>query len=425
MKRSLWVRFAALAGSSVCATICRLTGLSWQLFFMQEVVILSAARTPIGAFQGALSAATAPQLGSVAVAGAIERTGIESGQLDQVYMGCVLPAGLGQAPARQAALGAGCPSGVGAVTVNKVCGSGMRALMMAGNDIRCEDIELAVAGGMESMSQAPYLVLGARDGLRLGHGKLVDSMIHDGLWDPYGYKHMGNCAELCAEKYQFSREQQDEFARESYRRALEAQELGTVGSEIVPVTIQARRGDTVVEVDEEPGRVRLEKMPQLRPAFQSDGTVTAANASKINDGAAALIVASAQRARELGATPIARLAGQASYAHEPEWFTTAPVAAVGRLLDRQGLTAEDIDLWEVNEAFAVVTMAFVQEMSIDPSIVNVRGGAVAIGHPIGASGARIVVTLLHAMQERNARRGIAAICIGGGEATAVLVERID
>lgn len=391
---------------------------------MQDVVILSAARTPIGAFQGALSGVPAPELGSTALRGALARAGVEAADLEQVYFGCVLPAGQGQAPARQVALGAGCPTGVGAVTLNKVCGSGMRALMMAANDIRCGDVSLVAAGGMESMSRSPYLAVGARDGLRLGHGKLIDSTIHDGLWDPYGDKHMGSCAELCAAKYDYSREQQDDYSRESYRRALEAQESGAAAEEIVPVDIPSRKGDASrVELDEEPGRVRLEKMPQLRPAFQEDGTVTAANSSKINDGAAALIVAGADRARELGIEPMARVVGQASFAQDPDWFTTSPVAVVRNLLERQQFSAEDIDLWEVNEAFAVVAMAFLEELALDHAKVNVRGGAVALGHPIGASGARIVVTLLHAMIERGARRGIAAICIGGGEATAVLIER--
>ncbi len=391
---------------------------------MQDVVILSAARTPIGAFQGALSSVSAPELGSVALTGALARAGVAAGELQQVYMGCVLPAGVGQAPARQAAIGAGCPTEVGAVTINKVCGSGMRALMMAANDIRCGDLSIAAAGGMESMSRAPFLAVGARDGLRLGHGKLLDSMIHDGLWDPYGDKHMGTCAELCANKYGFTREQQDEFSRESYRRALEAQDSGALGTEIVPVTVHSRRGgESQVELDEEPGRVNLEKMPTLRPAFQADGTVTAANASKINDGAAALIVASAEKARQLGVEPLATLRGQASFAQDPEWFTTSPVAVVRTLLDQHGLGVDDVDLWEVNEAFSVVALAFNQELGLDPEAVNVRGGAVALGHPIGASGARIVGTLLHAMIEHDVQRGVAAICIGGGEATAVMLER--
>lgn len=390
---------------------------------MQDAVILNAARTPIGSFQGQLSAVPATELGSIAISGALERAGVDAAAVEQVYMGCVLPAGLGQAPARQAALGAGCPTAVGAVTLNKVCGSGMRALMMAANDIRCGDLSLAVAGGMESMSGAPYLAVGARDGLRLGHGKLVDSMIHDGLWDPYGDKHMGSCAELCAAKYDYSREQQDDFARESYGRALAAQKSNTSAGEIVPVTVRSRRGESVVEIDEEPGRVKLDKMPQLKPTFQADGTVTAANASTINDGAAALVVASAERAQELGVEPLATVTAQASFAQDPEWFTTSPVAVARNLLEAEGLTTDDIDLWEVNEAFAVVAMAFIDELGLEATRVNVRGGAVALGHPIGASGARIVVTLLDSMIERDARRGLATICIGGGEATAVVIER--
>jgi acetyl-CoA C-acetyltransferase len=392
---------------------------------MQEIVILSAARTPIGAFQGALSSLTAPQLGARALAGAIERAGLTPQDLDQVYMGCVLQAGLGQAPARQAALGAGCPPTTGAVTVHKVCGSGMRAMMSAANDLRCGDYALVAAGGMEAMSRAPYLVPGARDGLRLGHARLIDAMIHDGLWDPYGDKHMGSCAETCAARYGFSREDQDAYAKESYRRAQAAQEAGLFDPEIVPVEVPRRRGEPLrVDRDEEPGRADFDKMAQLKPAFQKDGTVTAANASKINDGAAALVLTTAEHAARLGKEPVARLLAQASFAHEPEWFTTAPIEAVRRVLDRAGLTLADVDLFEVNEAFAAVAMAARDELGIDPERLNVRGGAVALGHPIGASGARIVVTLLHALAERGARRGCAAICLGGGEATAVVVERL-
>jgi acetyl-CoA C-acetyltransferase len=392
---------------------------------MQEIVILSAARTPIGAFQGALSSLTAPQLGASALAGAIERAGLTPQDLDQVYMGCVLQAGLGQAPARQAALGAGCPPTTGAVTVHKVCGSGMRAMMSAANDLRCGDYALVAAGGMEAMSRAPYLVPGARDGLRLGHARLIDAMIHDGLWDPYGDKHMGSCAETCAARYGFSREDQDAYAEESYRRAQAAQEAGLFDPEIVPVEVPRRRGEPLrVDRDEEPGRADFDKMAQLKPAFQKDGTVTAANASKINDGAAALVLTTAEHAARLGKEPVARLLAQASFAHEPEWFTTAPIEAVRRVLDRAGLTLADVDLFEVNEAFAAVAMAARDELGIDPERLNVRGGAVALGHPIGASGARIVVTLLHALAERGARRGCAAICLGGGEATAVVVERL-
>ena len=391
---------------------------------MKDIVILSAARTPIGSFQGAFKKIPAPQLGALALRGACERAEVSLDDLEQVYMGCVLTAGVGQAPARQATLAAGCPPSTGSITVGKVCGSAMRAVMTAANDLRCGDFGLVAAGGMENMTQAPYLVPAARDGLRLGSGKLLDSMIHDGLWDPYGDIHMGNCAETCARHYEFTREEQDAFAMESYARAREATESGLVADEIVPVEVPQRKRDPIiVDRDEEPFRVDLEKMGGLRPAFQKDGTVTAANASKINDGAAALVLTTADKAQEMGAKPIARLIAQASVAQEPEWFTTAPVKAVHRVLDRAGLSIGDIDLWEINEAFAVVTMAFMKELELPADRVNVRGGAVALGHPIGASGARILVTLLHSMAERNAHRGCAAICIGGGEATAVIVER--
>ncbi len=391
---------------------------------MQDIVIVGAVRTPIGAFQGALAGLPAHRLGARALAAACERAGVAPSDLEQVYMGSALTAGQGQAPARQAALGAGCPPAVGAVTVGKVCGSAMRAVMTAANDLRCGDFRLVAAGGMESMSQAPYLALGTRDGLRLGHGQLVDSMIHDGLWDAYGDVHMGSCAELCDAKYAFDRTAQDAYARESYRRAREATESGRAAEEIAPVAVPGKRGETLVERDEEPFRVDLERMPTLKPAFEKDGTVTAANASKINDGAAALVLTTAEEARRRNLEPRARLVAQASVAQEPAWFTTAPVAAVRKVLERAGLEAGAIDLWEVNEAFAVVAMAFLRELSLSPEVVNVRGGAVALGHPIGASGARILVTLLAALEERRAKRGCAAICIGGGEATAMIVERI-
>jgi acetyl-CoA C-acetyltransferase len=310
------------------------------------------------------------------------------------------------------------------VTLNKVCGSAMRAVMTAANDLRAGDFRLVAAGGMESMSQSPYLAVGVRDGLRLGGGKLVDSMIHDGLWDPYGDKHMGNCAELCAREYAFSREAQDEFSRESYARARAAQDSGAFAAEIVPVEVPGRKGVTVVDKDEEPWRSDLDKMGGLKPAFDKSGTVTAANASKINDGAAALVLATAEEAARLGLRPIARLVAQASFAQAPDWFTTAPVTAVRRALDRAGLGIDDIDLFEINEAFAVVALACRQELGIPAGKLNVRGGAVALGHPIGASGARILVTLLAALEERGLRRGCAGICIGGGEATAVVVERL-
>lgn len=393
---------------------------------MKDVVILSAARTPIGAFQGSLAGVNTPALGSAALSGAIARAGVEPADLEQVYMGCVLPAGLGQAPARQAALAAGCPASTGAITLNKVCGSGMRAVMSAANDLRCGEFELVAAGGMESMSNAPYLAKGVRDGLRLGHGELVDSMIFDGLWDPYGDQHMGSCAELCAAKYEFTREQQDEFAMESYRRAQAAAEQGLLAEEIVGVEIPQRRGEPItVDTDDEPGRARFEKMPKLRPAFQKDGTVTAANASKINDGAAALVLTTADHAESIGKKPLARLVSQATFAHQPEWFTTAPINAMRKALERANLGVADIDLFEINEAFSAVTMAAIHELELDSSKVNVRGGAVALGHPIGASGARILVTLVHALKQRGLRRGCAGICLGGGEATSIVVETID
>jgi len=391
---------------------------------MSEVVILSAARTAIGAFQGAFREVPAPKLGAAALAGAVRRAGVEPAAIEQVYLGNVLAAGIGQAPARQATLGAGCPESTGAVTLNKVCGSGMRAVMTAANDLRAGDFRLVAAGGMESMSQAPYLAVGVRDGLRLGGGKLLDSMIHDGLWDPYGDKHMGNCAELCAREYAFSREAQDEFARESYARARAAQDSGAFAAEIVPVEVPGRKGVTVVDKDEEPYRSDLDKMPGLKPAFDKTGTVTAANASKIDDGAAALVLATAEEAERLGVRPLARLVSQASFAQAPDWFTTAPVTAVRRALDRAGWGVDDVDLFEINEAFAVVALACRQELGIPAEKLNVRGGAVALGHPIGASGARILVTLLSALEERGLTRGCAGICIGGGEATAVVVERL-
>ena len=390
---------------------------------MQDVFILSAARTPIGAFLGAFRDLPAHRLGALVLRAAMERAGVAPSDLEQVLLGCVLTAGQGQAPARQAALAAGCPAGTGAVTVGKVCGSGMRALMIAANDLRCGDFRLVAAGGMESMSQAPYLAPGARSGLRSGHAKLVDSMILDGLWDPYNDLHMGSCAELCAERYSFSREEQDDYALESYRRAVRANEDGGFSREIVPVEVAEGKARRFVDRDEDPFRGNPEKARTLRPAFEEGGTVTAANASKINDGAAALLLATAEEAARRGIPPLGRLVAQASAAQEPEWFTTAPIVAIRRLLERTGLEVADIDLWEINEAFAVVALACIRELGLDPTRVNVNGGAVALGHPIGASGARIVVTLLHALEARGLRRGCAAICIGGGEATAVLVER--
>ena len=391
----------------------------------QDVFILSAARTPIGTFLGALSPLPAHPLGSVAIRAALERAEVAPARVEQVWIGNVLQAGQGQAPARQASLGAGLPKSAGCVTVHKVCGSGMRAVMDAGNAIRTGEFEIAVAGGMESMSNAPYLLPKARLGYRMGHGPLVDSMISDGLWDPYKNIHMGNCAEMCAEKYAFTREAQDAFALESYQRARRANESGDFNAEFAPVTIEGKKGATVVDRDEEPFATpleKLEKMGTLKPAFQKEGTVTAANASKVNDGACALVLAGERTAA--AAKPIGRIVAQASFAQEPEWFTTAPIVAAKRAAERAGLPLPSIDLFEVNEAFAVVAMAFIKDLDLDANKVNVNGGAVALGHPIGASGARILTTLLHALRARKKKYGLASICIGGGEATAIVVEAL-
>jgi acetyl-CoA C-acetyltransferase len=390
---------------------------------MKNLVILSAARTPIGSFLGKLSAVPAPELGAAAIRAALERSGVRPDEVEQVVLGNVLQAGQGQAPARQASIKAGIPDSVPCVTVHKVCGSGMRAVMDAGNAIQVGEYDVAVAGGMESMSNAPYLLERARTGLRMGNGTLVDSMIKDGLWDPYKDTHMGNCAELCVSKYSFTREEQDAFALESYRRAQNASKSCLFADEIAPVAVPQKKGDVLkVETDEEPFAAPLEKMSTLKPAFQKNGSVTAANSSKINDGAAALVVTSEEKAREKGWKPIARIVASAGVAQAPEWFTTAPVGAMQKLLEKTGLAISDIDLFEINEAFAAVAMAAIRELGLDPAKVNVRGGAVALGHPIGASGARILTTLIHALRREGKKRGVAAICIGGGEATAMLVE---
>ncbi len=392
---------------------------------MKNLVILSAARTPIGSFLGKLSALPAPALGSAAIRGALARSGVKPDEVEQVVFGNVLQAGIGQAPARQASLGAGIPNTVPCVTVHKVCGSGMRAVMDAGNAIEAGEYEVAVAGGMESMSNSPYLLEKARTGLRMGNGTLVDSMIKDGLWDPYKDVHMGTCAELCVGKYHFTREEQDAYSLESYRRAQNAAKSGLFADEIVAVEVPQKKGDPVrIDADEEPFSAPLEKMPTLKPSFQKDGTVTAANSSKINDGAAALVVASEEKARAMGWKPIARIVASAGVAQAPEWFTTAPVGAMQKLFAKTGLGAGDVDLFEINEAFAAVAMAAIRELSLDPAKVNTRGGAVALGHPIGASGARILTTLVHALRKDGKKRGVAAICIGGGEATAMLVETV-
>jgi acetyl-CoA C-acetyltransferase len=392
---------------------------------MKDIVILSGARTPIGSFLGTLSSLSAPKLGSIAIKCALEGSGVSADRIEQVIMGNVLQAAIGQAPARQAGIGAGIPVNAGAVTVNKVCGSGMKAVMYAANDIRCGEYEIAVAGGMESMSNAPYALTQARTGYRMGNGKMIDVMIHDGLWDPYGDKHMGNCAELCAAKYSFTRQEQDDFSRESYRRAQDAVREGKFKKEIAVVEVASKKGSSVIIDDEEPFSAPLDKMGSLKPAFQKEGgTVTAANASKINDGAAALVVTSADFAEKNGLKPMARIVAQATAAQEPEWFTTAPAKAIDIVLRRASLSIGDIDLFEINEAFAVVAMAAMKDANIPHDKLNVYGGAVALGHPIGASGARLLVTLLHALQDRNLKRGMAAICIGGGEAAAMIIERV-
>ena len=391
---------------------------------MKEIVILGAARTPIGSFLGTLSSLPAPKLGSVAIRWALEQLRLQPGQIEQVIMGNVLQAAIGQAPARQAGIGAGIPVAAGAVTVNKVCGSGMKAVMYAANDIRCGEYDLAVAGGMESMSNAPYALTQARSGYRMGNGKMIDVMIHDGLWDPYGDKHMGMCAEACVSKYKFTREEQDEYSKESYRRAQDAVRDGKFKNEIAIVEIEGKKGKSVVIDDEEPFAAPLEKMGTLKPAFVKDGSVTAANSSKINDGAAALIITSAEYAEKNNLAPMARIVAQSTAAHEPEWFTTAPAKAIAIVLRRANMTVDDIDLFEVNEAFAAVALVAMKDAVIPHEKMNVNGGAVALGHPIGASGARILVTLLHALADRKLRRGMAAICIGGGEAAAMIVERL-
>lgn len=391
----------------------------------ESVVLAGPKRTPIGAFQGSLSTVSAQHLGAIAIRSALNAADVLPNSVDEVIMGNVLQAGLGQAPARQAAIYAGLPDSVECLTINKMCGSGLKAVMLASQAIQTGDASVIVAGGMESMTQAPYLLPKARDGYRLGHADIVDSMIIDGLWDVYNDRHMGNCADMCAEKYSFSREEQDAFTKESYTRAQRAQSEGKFADEIVSVEVKDRRGNvSEVSVDDEPGKADFEKMTKLKPAFGKEGTVTAANASKINDGAAALVVLDENKSAELKVKPVARILAQASVAQEPEWFTTAPVGAIQKVLIKAGLEMSDIDLFEINEAFSNVAMAAMKELDISHDVVNVNGGAVALGHPIGASGARILVTLLHAMKTRGAKRGLAAICIGGGEASALIVEAL-
>ena len=390
----------------------------------QPVYIVGAKRTPIGAFLGALSSLKAPELGAKAIRAALAQAQIAADAIDEVYMGNVLSAGVGQAPARQASIAAGLSSSVPTTTLNKVCGSGLMAVMMASRALQLGEAKAVVAGGMESMSNAPYLLPRARQGYRMGHGEIKDAMILDGLWDPYNDFHMGEAGELCAREYDFSRDAQDEFARDSYRKALAALESGAFSDEIAGVKIAAKGGESEVLEDEEPKRAQLDKMSKLRPAFRSDGTITAANASKLNDGAAALVLVNEAGLEAASAPPLARIVASASYAHEPERFTTAPVGAIRRVLAKAELDAKEIDLFEVNEAFAVVAMACAREIGISPEKLNPRGGAVALGHPIGASGARVLVTLLHALKQTGKRRGLATLCIGGGEAVALVVERV-
>lgn len=392
---------------------------------MPQSVIVSAARTPVGSFLGSLASLSAPQLGSIAIKEALKRAGISPTEVEEVIMGNVLTAAVGQSPARQALLGAGLPKETSALTIGKVCGSGLKAVMLADQIIRSGDAKVVIAGGMESMSNAPYALPQARTGYRMGNGTMVDTMVNDGLWDPYHKVHMGNCAEKCAKEYKITREMQDAFAGESYRRAQAAVKDGIFKDEIAPVTIPQKKGDPlVIASDEEPGKGNIAKLKDLRPAFDKEGSVTAGNASSINDGAAALVIMDSELAKSKGLKPLARIVAQAQASREPEWFTMAPADAMEKALKKANLKVSDIDLWEVNEAFSVVALANNNKLGVPADKVNVYGGAVAIGHPIGASGARILTTLLYAMKNRGAKRGLASLCIGGGEAVALIVESV-
>jgi len=398
---------------------------------MQEVVIVSAVRTPIGSFGGALASVPAVKLGATAIKEAVERANVKPDEVDEVLMGMVLQGGVGQAGTRQASIYAGLPSSVPCMTIHKVCGSGLKSVMLGAQQIMLGESDIVVAGGMESMSSTPYYLFKARTGYRMGDGKLVDGMVFDGLWDPYSNQHMGMCGELCAEEYKITREVQDEFAIVSYKKAQAAQAVGKFDTEIVPVEIPQRKKDPIIfNEDEEPKKARFDKIPTLRPAFKKDGTVTAANASKINDGASALVLMSAETAEKRGIKPLARIHGQGVFAQDPEWFTTAPAEAIRRAIkktkknDGSELTLDDIGLLELNEAFSVVGLVNIQLLGIDPAKVNVNGGAVALGHPIGCSGARILTTLTHAMIDRQVQWGAAGICLGGGEAVALVIEKI-
>ncbi len=391
---------------------------------MRKAVIVSAKRTPIGSFQGTLSTVPATTLGSIAIKSVLDDVNLDYSLVDEVIMGNILSAGLGQAPARQAAIFAGLPVQTECLTINKMCGSGLKAVMLAHQAIQIGDADIIVAGGMENMNLSPYLLPKARTGYRMGNGEIIDSMIKDGLWDVYNDFHMGSCAEACARDFKFTREELDEFAVNSYKRALKAQEEGLFNDEIVPVTVKSRKGETVIDKDEEPGNVKFDKISSLKPAFEKDGVVTAANSSKINDGASAVLVMSEEKAKELGLNPIAEIVAQASAARAPIEFTTAPADAIQKVLKKANLTKDDIDLYEINEAFAVVSLAVNKLVGLKMDNVNVNGGAIALGHPIGASGARILTTLLYQMKRQNAELGLASLCIGGGEASALIVKKI-
>jgi acetyl-CoA C-acetyltransferase len=391
---------------------------------MSDIVIVGAKRTAIGSLLGQFTGVPTPTLGAAAIGGALDHAGVAPDQVDEVIMGCVLPAGLGQAPARQAAIGAKIPVSAGATTINKVCGSGMKAVMLAHDLIKAGSANVVVAGGMESMTNAPHLLNGSRTGIKYGSTEMLDHMAWDGLTNPYDKQAMGVFGESCVSKYSFTREEQDAYAAESVRRAQAAVANGDFKSEIVPVVVSGRKGDVTIDTDEQPGRCDIAKIPTLKPAFKKDGTITAASSSSINDGAAATVVMSSSEAVKRGLTPLARIVAHATHSQAPEWFTTAPIAAIKNVLDKAGWKAEEVDLFEVNEAFACVAMAPMRELGIPHDKLNVNGGACALGHPIGSSGARLIVTLLHALKARGGKRGVAALCIGGGEATAIAVELV-
>ena len=389
-----------------------------------EVVIVSFSRTPIGSFGGSLSSIPATKLGSMAIKGAINKINLSLAEIDQVIMGNVLSAGLGQAPARQAAIYAGIPNSVECLTINKMCGSGLKALMLAYDSIVSGESDVIIAGGMENMSLAPHILLNSRVGNKMGDSKLVDSMIHDGLWDVYNDKHMGSCGEMCAEKYGFSREEQDGYAIKSYSKSQRAIEEGIFHDEICPIEISSKKGDVIISIDEEPSRVNFDKLKKLRPVFKKEGSITAGNASTLNDGAAACVLMSKSKADDLGLTSLAKIIKHISFAQDPEWFTTAPVQAIKQVCNKASINVADIDLFEINEAFSVVPMAAISDLEINPDKVNIYGGAVSLGHPIGASGARIMCTLLNSMKNKNSKLGLATLCIGGGEASAMIVEAL-